>query len=116
MTITEFIEKLTSRPDEVSFEETMQVIDSHYSYRASTFNNGDIRNEAGNNEGSCKIFAFAREQQLTDDQTLACFGDYYRIDVLQHPDADSHANIRQFMQTGLAGIRFEQEALIPDGN
>ena len=38
-------------------------------------------------------------------------GDYYRVDVLQHPDATDHQNIRQFIQYGWAGITFEGCAL-----
>ena len=43
---------------------------------------------------------------LSKAQTLACFGDYYRVDVLQHPQKNDHANIRQFMLSGPGGIQF----------
>ena len=37
------------------------------------------------------------------------FGDYYRKDVLEHPDGTDHANIRAFMEVGWDGVKF------PDG-
>jgi len=106
MTIEEFLSRLETFPESVSFDKTMQVIQEHFNFTASGFDNGTMHNQAGNNEGSCKIFAFAKMHRLTDAQTLACFGDYYRIDVLQHPENNDHANIRQFMLTGLDGIIF----------
>jgi hypothetical protein len=48
---------------------------------------------------------------LSVEDTLALFGDYYRMDVLQHPEGNDHQNIRRFMQDGWAGIAFDGEAL-----
>jgi len=45
---------------------------------------------------------------LTNEQTLALFGRYYREDVLGNPNGNDHANIRNFMQTGAQGVRFEK--------
>jgi len=67
---------------------------------------------AGSNEGSCKILAFAKMQKLTQEQTLALFGGYYRDDVLKHPNGDDHANIRNFMLCGWAGVSFDGEPLM----
>ena len=64
-----------------------------------------MTNAAGSNEGSCKIFAFALHQQLTPEQTLNLFGDYYQ-DVLNDPNGTSHQNIRNFMHSGWTGIKF----------
>ena len=100
----------------VEFEDVIDVIDEYFDYTPTHFTNGHghdtVNNQAGSNEGSCKIFAFATMQGLTEAETLACFGKYYRQDVLQHPEADDHANIRTFMRHGWKGIRFEQSALI----
>ncbi|MGH8558319.1 MAG: HopJ type III effector protein [Methylococcales bacterium] len=41
-----------------------------------------MENDAGTNEGSCKIFFFALLHGLEKDKTLKLFGDYYRIDIL----------------------------------
>jgi hypothetical protein len=97
-----------------SFQDTMAVIAAHYHYTPTAFRNGiaaPIVNAAGSNEGSCKLFAFAQLQQLSVADTLALFGDYYRMDVLQHPEGNDHQNIRRFMQDGWAGIAFDGEAL-----
>ena len=76
----------------------------------TAFNNGPLSNKAGENNGSCKVFSFAKLHQLSDSATLKCFGEHYQK-VLDTPDDDDHMNIRQFMKTGLEGISFEKEAL-----
>jgi len=113
MRINDFLTKLRTQPDTVLFTDTMAVIDANYVFTPTRFSNGAAVNEAGTNSGSCKLFAFAQLQQFSKEETLACFGDYYRVDVLQHPEATNHANIRNFMVTGWEGIRFDAEALQP---
>ncbi|HET8707693.1 MAG TPA: HopJ type III effector protein [Pseudomonadales bacterium] len=95
----------------LTFAETIAFIEANYHYQPARLVNGEVVSEPGKNEGSCKIFAFARLNQLSEAETLQCFGDYYRVDVLQHPDAGDHANIRQFMKTGWAGIQFDAQPL-----
>lgn len=113
MTEEELLEQIRSRPDEVEFDDVIQVIDRYYQYQPVRFRNGlDERlivNEPGRNEGSCKILAFAMRHGLTVDQTLACFGRHYREDVLG--GGEGHANIRAFMRDGWEGVAFEQEPL-----
>lgn len=111
MTIDAFITKLNSSPDSIQFGDTIAVIDVHYEFTPSAFQNGALKNEAGQNSGSCKLFSFAKLQGLNEAQTLTCFGDYYRVDVLQHPDAQDHQNIRNFIQFGWSGIAFESDTL-----
>ena len=103
--------QLAENADSVSFEQVMQVISENYDYRPATFTNGDLLNEAGTNEGSCKIFSFAKINQLTEQQTLACFGRYYRDDVLQNPQGSDHGNMRNFINTGWATVDFKSVAL-----
>lgn len=111
MNIDTFIEKINSMPDAIHFDDTIAVIDTHYEFAPTAFQNGLLKNAAGQNSGSCKLFSFALLQQLSEAQTLACFGDYYRIDVLHHRDGQDHQNIRNFMQYGWAGITFDGNAL-----
>jgi HopJ type III effector protein len=94
-----------------SFAETIAVITEYYDYHPAEFRNGTIVNAAGINEGSCKIFAFAHLHQLSQQQTLGLFGDYYHQDVLNNPDSSNHANIRNFMRYGWDGIQFNGIAL-----
>jgi len=101
----------------VMFNEVMAVINDHYVYRPCRFTNGlgddPIVNEAGTNEGSCKIFYLGRLLGLDQQDTLALFGDYYRQDVLNAPYGTNHANIRRFMRDGWAGVLHEGIALEP---
>jgi hypothetical protein len=111
MKVNIFIEKLSTSPEQVEFNELMDVISANYHYKPCTFSNGDLINEAGSNEGSCKIFAFAKLHGLSKELTLACFGQYYREDVLLNPEGIDHGNIRNFIKKGWQGINFEGEVL-----
>ena len=51
-------------------------------------------------------------QNLSEAETLACFGAYYYEDVLQNPNGTDHQNIRNFMKTGWDGIAFYGSALV----
>ncbi|MCG6200905.1 HopJ type III effector protein [Psychromonas antarctica] len=111
MLITEFLDKLSTQPENIEFTDTMAVIELHYSFTDTSFVNGLQINAAGENSGSCKLFSFAQLQNLNESKTLACFGRYYREDVLDFPNAQDHQNIRQFMINGWKGLHFESQAL-----
>lgn len=111
MNLNEFLDKLHHHADSLEFTDTMTVIEALYQYTPTEFTNGDTTNAAGQNAGSCKLFSFARLQHLSEAQTLACFGRYYRDDVLKNPEGTDHQNIRNFMKTGWAGVKFAGEAL-----
>ncbi len=111
MDIDVLLSKIRTSPNDVEFNEVIETIEKHYHYQPSEFVNGATVNEAGSNEGSCKIFAFAQMHQLTADQTLNCFGHYYREHVLEHPENTDHANIRQFIKHGWDGIKFNNDPL-----
>lgn len=111
MTLTALLSSLSTTPETVSFNDVITVIAENYNYTQVTFTNGALENQAGTNEGSCKIFAFAQLNGLSKEQTLACFGQYYRDDVLQHPEGSDHGNIRNFMISGWSGVKFNSVAL-----
>jgi len=113
MNLETFLYTLNTKPETIDFTDTIAVIDAMYTFTPTPFKNGDMLNAADQNNGSCKLFAFAQLQNLTEQQTLACFGHYYRDDVLKNPDGDDHQNIRHFMKTGWAGIKFDTIPLIP---
>ncbi len=113
MELNTFLQRLNNAPDSVAFSDTMAVIDALYDFTPTSFKNGSLINEAGQNNGSCKLFSFARLQRLSQQQTLHCFGDYYRKDVLGNPDGSDHQNIRNFIKTGWDGIEFSGSALTP---
>jgi len=111
MTLQDFKTKLTTTPIEVEFTDTMAIIESLYTFTPSSFTNGDIRNESDQNNGSCKLFAFAKDQEFNKNDTLHCFDAYYREDVLNNPNGTDHQNIRNFMQYGWDGITFDANPL-----
>lgn len=107
----QYLQTLETAPDSITFNDTISMIDANYDFTPSAFRNGEMQNEAGQNNGSCKVFSFARLHRLTPQQTLHCFGSYYREDVLKHPQGSDHQNIRNFIRTGWAGIDFDANAL-----
>ena len=107
----QFLQDLETAPDSINFNTTISVIDAHYDFTPTAFRNGELQNEAGQNNGSCKVFSFARLHKLSPLQTLHCFGSYYRDDVLKHPQGTDHQNIRNFIKTGWEGIAFQGDAL-----
>lgn len=111
MTIQAFLEKLKHTPTAIAFSETIATVEENYNFTPTAFQNGTQHNAAGENSGSCKVFAFAQLQNLTKEETLACFGAYYFDEVLEDPNGTNHQNIRNFMNTGWDGIQFEGNAL-----
>jgi len=111
MLLTNFLEKLSAMPDSIEFNDTMAAIEENYQFTETAFTNGEQVNSAGENNGSCKLFSFAALNQLDKAQTLACFGAYYRNDVVKNPNGSDHQNIRQFMINGWDGIHFSGQAL-----
>lgn len=107
------IEKIQNQPETISFSEVIEYIDSKYDFTPTRFTNGTTVNEANQNNGSCKIFFFAKIVTLTREQTLQLFGDFYRVDVLQNPEGTDHQNIRNFMKSGWEGIQYDGTALQP---
>ncbi len=111
MILSDFLTQLNQMPETIEFTDTMAVIDELYDFTPVRFHNGGFINEVGDNLGSCKLLTFAKLHRLNEAEVLACFGAYYRDDVLQHPDNKDHQNIRHFMQTGWQGVRFDALAL-----
>ncbi len=110
MKLNKFKTKLKSTPTTITFSETMQVIEDLYNFTPTAFTNGKIKNNVGENSGSCKLFAFAKLQKLTKEETLFCFGEHY-TSVLEDENGVSHQNIRNFIKTGFDGLFFENDTL-----
>ncbi|MBT5484782.1 MAG: HopJ type III effector protein, partial [Gammaproteobacteria bacterium] len=109
--LSQLLSQLADAPDTVHFNQVLEVIDNYYDFTPTRFTSGEGAhqriNEAGTNEGSCKVFGFALLHSLDRAQTLHCFGDYYRVDVLQNPEGVDHGNIRNFLRSEWAGIEFD---------
>jgi len=111
MNLKTLIERIRNN-DTVLFSDTMEIINNNYIYHESEFSNGvdnKVINKAGENEGSCKTFAFAKLHNFSQQQTLELFGEHYR-GVLLDPDGISHQNIRQFIKYGWEAVEFQREA------
>ncbi len=109
--LEQFFLQLSTEPESISFEQSIQLIDSLYEFTPTSFINGDLQNAAGENNGSCKILAFAALHQLSEPQTLQLFGDYYRVEVMPDLKGTNHQNIRNFMRKGWDGVSFAGQAL-----
>ena len=115
MTFQTLLDRL--KTGDADFEDVIAYVKDHFDYTPTRFSNGlgadPVVSEAGQNEGSCRLFALARLKGLDEADTVQLFGRFYREDVLKHPAATDHANIRRFLRDGWAGIRFNGTALVP---
>lgn len=94
------------------FATVLANIQAYYHFTPTGFTNGAQRNEAGQNNGACQCFYFAKLHALTPEQTLLLFSEHYTA-VLNSPTDHNHPNIRQFMQHGWSGVQFDGVALTP---
>jgi len=95
----------------VQFKAVIEFIETYYQHQPTAFKNGMVHNEATQNQGSAKVFAFAQLNNLDKEDTLHLFAEHYQS-VLSHVDGTDHQNIRQFMIHGWPGIVFEGQALL----
>jgi hypothetical protein len=107
--LTTLLKKL--KEDSLPFKDVIEFIETYYQHQPTAFKNGDLRNEATQNQGSAKVFTFAQLNKLSKEDTLNLFAEHYRS-VLENPDGTDHQNIRQFMIHGWPGIIFEGQALL----
>ncbi|MDT8405943.1 MAG: HopJ type III effector protein [Methylococcales bacterium] len=110
-----FLQRIASG-DSPRFAETLALIEQCYHYQPTAFDNGlgegQVHNDANSNQGSCKVFSFAKAHDLSEQQTLQLFGEHHQH-VLETPEGSDHANIRAFMRHGWAGICWHGQALTP---
>lgn len=92
------------------FADVLAFIETRYVHTPTAFQNGAQYNAATENQGSAKVLSFAKIEGLNTEETLALFAEHY-ASVVATPDASDHQNIRQFMQNGWDGVKFEGEAL-----
>lgn len=102
------LQKLTEK--KAVFSDVLAFIETQYSHTPTAFRNGDTFNEASQNQGSAKVFSFAKLEDLSAQDTLLLFAEHYQ-NVLDTPNENNHQNIRQFIANGWEGISFEGEAL-----
>jgi hypothetical protein len=93
----------TLRSNTTTFAEVLTFIDTQYQHVPTAFKNGAVYNDETQNQGSAKVFAFARQNDLPAEDTLTLFAEHYQA-ILADPNGVNHQNIRQFMAHGWAGI------------
>ncbi len=102
------LEKLMN--DEANFADVIAFIEDNYTYTASAFTNGNQENAADQNQGSAKVLAYAKLNNLSQEDTLKLFAEHYNA-VIETPNGTDHNNIRQFMENGWNGVTFENDVL-----
>jgi len=105
------LDQLKTSTETIAFKDVIAYIDEHYDFTPTKFTNGNLVNEANQNNGSCKVFSLGKMENLSEEQVLHLFGEFYRDDVLKNPGGNDHQNIRNFIEFGWKGIAFENEAL-----
>lgn len=99
------------RNNSIPFTQVIEYIDTYCQHNPTAFKNGDTYNEANQNQGSAKVFSFAKLNNLNEEDTLLLFAEHYSS-VLSNPNGSDHQNIRQFITHGWTGVVFEGEALV----
>ena len=93
-----------------SFDDVLSFINERYTFSPTAFNNGSLFNAAGENNGSCRVFAFAKLHNISALDTLTLFAEHYKS-VAANPAGADHQNIRQFKKNGWAGLMFKGQPL-----
>lgn len=112
MNLLDFLQQLQQQPQSIEFTQSLQIIEQYYDFKPVAFKVGEQHNEAGQNQGSCKLLAFAQLHNLSLEHSLALFGHHYRQEVLEHPEGNDHQNIRQLQAKGWAGVTFSAPPLV----
>ncbi|MBU2864354.1 HopJ type III effector protein [Reinekea forsetii] len=111
MTLKELLAVLHTNPESLVFSQVLEAIDSEFEFTPSAFTNGKVHSQASENQGSCKVFAFANQAGLSQAHTLKLFAEHY-TEVLENVNGTSHQNIRAFMKSGWKGISFEKKNVL----
>lgn len=115
MDLSTFLDKLRTNPGSVKIDEALSTIEQAYEVTPTGFTLGGVRFEMPQSKRSCQIYAFGQLNQLTKEQTLACFGDYYHQDVQMNPAGNDHLVIRLFVAHGWEGLKLDSMPLQPRG-
>ena len=65
---------LRSNPESIDFEQTMDIINFWYYYTPRAFSCGELASTKEENQGSAKIFSFAKLNNFDKTLTLLLFG------------------------------------------
>jgi hypothetical protein len=110
MNTQQYLEQLKSG-DEMKFSDFIDLIDNEYTFVPTAFTNGGLANKDDENQGSAKVFCFGLMHELSEYESLKCFGEHYQNVLETLADSTTHLNIRNFMRRGWKGISINVEAL-----
>ena len=95
----------------LTFQNVLDAINANYDFYPTAFGvTKEAPNPAGQNEGACRVLAFAKDQNLDKETALKLFAEHYQ-NVLDDPAGDNHQNIRLLMRHGLGEAWFDETAL-----
>ena len=66
------------KEESLPFKEVIAFIETYYQHQPTAFKNGAVHNEATQNQGSAKVFAFAQLNKLSKEDTLHLFAEHYQ--------------------------------------
>jgi len=107
MKLDAFLKKLNDDPEAVTFDEALATVGEHYRLTPCGYTLAGVRFDVDQVHRSCQLYAFGILHKLSKEQTLACFGEHYREDVLKHPQGSDHQTVRLFMQVGWEGLKLD---------
>jgi phosphomevalonate kinase len=87
------------------FEYVQALLGLHMRCAPSAYRVGSVHNDARSNQASLRLLAFAQLVGLGDRATQQLWAQHL-VATLAEPHVSSHANIRQFVQVGMAGVAF----------
>jgi len=94
---------------EFNFQYVIDTINENYEFTPTSFCvfPGTPTNTQGNNEGACRVLAFAKDQRIHHEKetVLELFAEHYDA-VLADPDGDGHQNIRTVIKYGADSVHF----------
>ena len=91
------------------FSDVLAYIEARYQHTPTAFQNGAQHNAATENQGSAKVF-FCQVTRFRPSTNFKFICRALRI-CIGYPRGNDHQNIRQFMQNGWDGVKFEGQAL-----
>lgn len=91
------------------FSDVLAYIEARYQHTPTAFQNGAQYNAATENQGSAK-FSLCQVTRFRPSTNFKFICRTLRI-CISYPRGTDHQNIRQFMQNGWDGVKFEGQAL-----
>ena len=84
MTVAELVQKIKTQAENIQFSEIIETVDANYNFTPTAFKNGETMNEANQNNGSCKVFSFAKNQRnLLKPSQLKLISSYYKLFIIK---------------------------------